>query len=308
MSGHLDVHPDSPAVQRLGVGAVALRWQRLGFSVLGLGHGSKRPHPLVKAGVLWADTDPAAVDYVWSRERTAGIGIATGLPGGLLVVDLDRHGEYDGRLVWQRFLAFNGLMMPPGPWVSTPSGGEHHYYRLPPGVTVPTRTGLLPSVDIKAAGGYVAAPPSMVRVDHHGPGEQPGSVLLPYVFAQGCPCMVPPAPPWLLDWVITAPGTGGNGDSDHDDLPELDELYSTGLPVGLRNIGLMRLACQQYRRYGSSDRMGAARAAIDAVLDRTDRAGFSPGEAERTIASARSFVARQEAEELAAWQSVYGRR
>jgi hypothetical protein len=308
VSGHLDVAAGSPAVARLGVGAVALRWQRLGFSVLGLGHGSKRPHPLVRGGVNWADTDPAAVDYVWSRERTAGIGIATGLPGGLIVVDLDRHGQYDGRLVWQQFLAVNGLMAEAGPWVSTPSGGEHHYYRLPHGVTVPTRTGLLPSCDIKAAGGYVAAPPSMIRVDHHGPGEQPGSVLLPYVM-HGCPCELPAVPLWLLTMVLTVPGTGGgNGGGDHDDLPPLDELYEHGLPVGLRNVGLMKLACQQYRRYGSADRMGAARAAIDAVLDRTDRSGFSAGEAERTIASARSFVARQEAGELAAWQSVYGRR
>ena len=207
------------------------------------------------------------------------------------------------------FMAENRLAVPMDVVSHTPSGGWHIWMRLPPEVTVPARHGILAGVDIQAQDSYIVAPPTMVRVDSMGsPGERPASVLLPYVFAQGCPCSLPPAPPWLLDWVLTAPGTGNGGGEPGEDLPELAELYDHGLPAGLRNVGLHRLACQQYRRYGSSDRMGAARAAIDAVLDRTDRAGFSAGEAERTIASARSFVARQEAEELAAWQSVYGRR
>jgi Bifunctional DNA primase/polymerase, N-terminal len=309
MTGCLDVDPGSAA--RLGLGAVALRYQQLGFAVLGLGVGSKRPHKLVRGGVSWADTDPRAVEYVWSRDKLAGIGIACGQPSGLLVIDLDRHGELDGRMVWQRFLAVNGLMAEPGPWVSTPSGGEHRYYRLPPGVTMPTRIGIMPSVDIKAQDSYVAAPPSRVRVDYDARGGgKPGSVLLPYDW-HGCPCALPPAPDWMLNMIMTMPGSGGNGgsgDDSLDDLPELAELYQNGLPVGMRNITLMRLACQQYRQCKSADRLGRARAAIDRVLAATDRSGFPPAEAERTIASARAFVARIEAEEMAQWIAVYGRR
>ena len=310
MSGCLDVHAGSPAVARLGLGAVALKYQRLGFPVLGLGVGAKQPHRLFRHGVKWATTEPAMVEWMWGQERMAGIGIACGQPGGLLVADLDVKGGCNGRLSLGAFMLERRLAVPMDLVSHTPSGGWHIWLRLPEGVTVPRRTGILPGVDIQAQDSYVVAPPSRVRVDHDAPGEKPGSVLLPYVWAQGCPCMVPPAPAWLIDWAATAPGAGGSGSgsgSDDDDGSDLDEAASHGLPVGERNITLMRLACRLYRRYGVRNE-AEVREALEEALSRTELAGFSRAEIERTIASARSFVTRQEAEELDAWRSVYGRR
>lgn len=313
MTGCLDVHAGSPAVARLGLGAVAAAYQRLGFPVLGLGVGSKAPHKLFRHGVKWATTEPAMVPWMWGQEKMAGIGIACGQPSGLLVIDLDVKGSDNGRVNFGAYMLEHRVSVPMSLVSHTPSGGWHIWLRLPPGVIVPRRTGILGAVDIQAQDSYVVVPPSHVRVDYDADkGEKPGSVLLPYTWAAGCPCTVPEAPRWLLEWVLTAPGghggSGGDGSDDGDGGPDLDEAAEHGLPVGERNITLMRLACKLYRRYGSADRHGQARAAIDKALEITDRSGFSGTEQERTIASARSFVARQEAEELAAWQSVYGRR
>jgi len=306
VTGCLDVQPGDP-VDRLGLGVVALKYQALGFAVMALEREQKRPHRTFTHGVLWASRDASMVEQVWPADRLAGIGIATGTPSGLLVVDLDRHkAAQDGVLMWQSFLAANNLRMPPGPWVQTPSGGEHRYYRLPPWVTkLATRRDILDGVDLKIDGGYVGAPPTMVRVSYDA--RQPGRVLLPYVW-HGCPCTLPEAPAWIIEWAENAPAAGSSGEgqatSEGGALPDLVEHYAAGLPVGLRNIGLMQLACQQFARYGSADPHGMARAAIDKVLAATDRAGFRDPEAERTIASARDFIARREREDAEAAASV----
>jgi hypothetical protein len=304
VTGCLDVLPGEP-VDRLGLGVVAVKYQRLGWAVLALGVGQKIPHPAFKHGVLWASRHADMVEQVWGADRLAGIGIATGAASGLLVVDLDRHGAKDGLLVWQSFLAVNGLYAPPGPWVQTPSGGEHHYYRLPPGEWLPQRRDILDGVDLKIDGGYVVAPPTMVKISYDA--RQPGQVLLPYRW-NGCPCTLPVAPDWMIRWAKNAPAAGSSGQgaatSEGGALPDLTEHYRDGMPVGLRNIALMQLACQQFARYGSHDPYGQARVAIDRVLAATDRAGFHAGEIERTIASARDFIARREREDEEAAASV----
>ena len=306
MTGCLDVQPGDP-VDRLGLGVVALKYQALGFAVLGLEPLAKRPSKLVEHGVLWADTDPAAVHWLWSRQPKAGIGLATGAASGVIVIDLDRHGgAQDGVRTWQDFLAQNGLSVPPGPWVQTPSGGEHHYYRLPPGADLPGRRDILDGVDVKASGGYVGAPPSMVLVTYDDP-RKPGRVKIPYVM-HGCLCSIPPAPDWMLTWALSAPTAGSSGEhsatSESGALPDLESHYAGGLPVGLRNIVLMQLACQLFARYGSHDPHGQAREAIGRVLAATDQSGFGGAEQERTIASAQAFIARREQEDAEAAASV----
>jgi Bifunctional DNA primase/polymerase, N-terminal len=306
---HIDPgHPDLP---RLGFGVAARLYQeRFGWAVLALARKQKRPHPIMKHGVLWASRDGGMVEQVWGQDPFAGVGIATGAASGLMVVDLDRHGRQDGIAVWAQFLAENRLAVPPGPWVQTPSGGQHHYYRLPPGAGMPQRPKLLPSVDLKINGGYVGAPPTVVNVTWSD-GRRAGEVPLPYVW-NGCPCQIPPAPEWMLSWALSATATGhdggaGNGDSSGGSLADLATFYATGLPVGMRNVALMQLACQQFRRYGSADPDGSARLEIGKVLANTIRDGFPATERERTITSARDFIAACEREEqaLADWTYRY---
>src|SRR5215472_3628937 len=195
------VYQADPLAGAYGLGAVSFRLQAMGYAVLGLGRYSKRPHHLYgdRGGVYWASADPAAAAWLWGRDRLAGIGVATGTRSRLAVADLDmKHGE-DGIAAWRQ--QFGGWPGPSCnyPVVSTPGGGYHIWMRLPAGITCPGRTGILPGVDIKGEGGYVAAPPTMVLAE--SAAQDGGRALLPYRWYQGCPCTVPDAPPWLLAWI-----------------------------------------------------------------------------------------------------------
>jgi hypothetical protein len=183
---------------------------------------------------------------------------------------------------------------------STPSGGWHIYLRTPPGWAVPTRLGLLPGVDVKGDGGYVAAPPTHIWVDHAGGRER-----LPYRWAAGCPCSVPPAPPWFSQWISSAVGTGANATGGSSEpMPDLEQLAASGLPQGGRNVTLHRLACSLFRRYGATAAgLSRVREAIGPVLAATDCTGFPASEIERILRGAMAFVRGSEEREEAGWQT-----
>jgi putative DNA primase/helicase len=91
-----------------------------------------------------------------ARPDADGVAVACGL-SGLAVLDVDRKGPLDGR---------DSLREAGVPWLScetvratTPRGGEHAVFSG----TLPSRTGVLPGVDIKSMGGYVVLPPSPGR-------------------------------------------------------------------------------------------------------------------------------------------------
>jgi putative DNA primase/helicase len=84
----------------------------------------------------------------WSWD---GVGIVTGPLSGILVLDVDGpNGE----------AKLNELGHPPTPMVRTARGGLHLYFKHPSG-DVRTGIRIAPELDVKAAGGYVVAPPSL---------------------------------------------------------------------------------------------------------------------------------------------------
>ena len=91
---------------------------------------------------------------------SGGYGIQTGKFNGILVIDLDvKPPDKDGIAELLKLAA--GRPIPETLSVLTPSGGLHLYFRLPPGVYVPTSHGVLaPGVDIKGEGGFVVGPGS----------------------------------------------------------------------------------------------------------------------------------------------------
>lgn len=103
-----------------------------------------------------ASTDVDVVRGWWGDEPDANVGIVTGLPGGLIVVDVDSYKRSTAddlaRLVGSDLSGCVAI---------TGRGGRHYYYRLPPGET--RRSTALDAIDVKAQGGYVLAPPSIVR-------------------------------------------------------------------------------------------------------------------------------------------------
>lgn len=118
--------------------------------------------PATLHGFQDATTDPKRIAEMWQRCQAANIGIATGA-SGLVVIDIDTKHDVNG---WKAFDdCLNRLGELPGPtrMASTPSGGAHIYFRPPAGVDIKNSAGRLGvGLDVRAQGGYVVAPPSVI--------------------------------------------------------------------------------------------------------------------------------------------------
>lgn len=135
----------------------ALQYGKLGFEVFPIKPGQKTP--LIKDNLKLATTDPEQIVKWWTLTPSANIGIATG-PSDLIVVDCDpRHGGDESLAAIIRKVGREKL----GTVTAlTPNGGQHLYFRSA-GYDVRSGTNVLgPGLDIRAKGGYVGAPPSMV--------------------------------------------------------------------------------------------------------------------------------------------------
>lgn len=299
----------TPEIARIGLGTAAARYQAQGYAVLPLERGGKKPHrmlpwqPDVPSGVHHATRDSRWTRYWWGLDPAASVGVATGSISRLAVIDLDVKNGADGPAAFGRFLAGHRLAMPALPaWAATPSGGLHIWLRVPAGITVPERPGILPGVDVKGDGGLVVAAPSMaLRHPMLRPGERASDpVPVPYAWSAGCPCQVPDAPGWLLPWLastpVHAPGHAGTGSIGEN--PDIASMTRTGIPRGQRNAVLYRLACARYRVHGiDPDGAGRVHAELSAVLAASDRSDFGSGELSRILDSARRFIAGQQQRE-----------
>ena len=122
--------------------------------------------PLTRRGFLDASSDPEQVAAWWSRTPNANIGIPTGAPSGVVVVDVDVHGPHDGRAAYQR-ATDEGLVDGAGLLVRTPTGGAHVYFPATPGEQQRSWQAATASVDFRGDGGYIIAPPSRRIIDGH---------------------------------------------------------------------------------------------------------------------------------------------
>jgi len=133
--------------------AAALRYASQGIPVFPLAPRSK--FPLIAAadgghGLHDATTDAAQIQAWWTAHPTGNIGLRTGVVFD--VIDLDSEAAVDALES-----ARAGRERINGPVVATAKG--FHYFVLPTGLG--NRAGVLPGVDFRGAGGYVAAPPSV---------------------------------------------------------------------------------------------------------------------------------------------------
>lgn len=285
--------PNDPLAERLGLGAAALRYLKLGYAVLPLQRGGKKPHRMLPetGGVHHATRFASQVWEWWKLDKAANVGIACG-PSKLVVIDLDVKRGQRGPYNFGTFVT--GRTWPQGPWVTTPSGGVHLWVRT--AEPIPERPGILPGVDIKAAGGLVVAPPSMSL---HHPASQPGDaagsnvpIPLPYMWTEGCPCQIGEAPAWLSEWAHNAPTLGSPNELPDAPVGDVEELKRTGVAEGERNATFYRLACSLYRRFGT-EYDGAQRviAELGDVYAATSKTGFTWNELLTIADSARRFIA-----------------
>lgn len=110
-------------------------------------------HPRTRNGVLEATTNTDQVQDWWRRWPDANIGLATGTPSGLYVVDLDGP---DAIAAWAE------LAVDDGAWIARTGNGEHHVYALADPLPS-THWKVARGIDTRGDGGYIVAPPSLHR-------------------------------------------------------------------------------------------------------------------------------------------------
>jgi hypothetical protein len=138
-----------------------------GMAVFPLVPGSKVP-AVRKDWEHQATTDHLTIAHTW-RKAPYNIGVATG-PSGLLVVDLDQpktprdeapepwreRGAASGADVLALVAADHAASLPPTYTVTTPSGGQHQYYRQPAAEQLGNSAGRIGwKIDTRGHGGYV---------------------------------------------------------------------------------------------------------------------------------------------------------
>lgn len=246
-------------------------------------------HPRTEHGVSDATIDPDRIATWWGMWPDANIGIACG-PSGLVVIDIDpRHGgdesladmkKKHGRDTFQTVSSHTG------------GGGEHYIYAQPAGIPIGNVsssekfTGPLgPGVDVRAAGGYIVAPPSL-----HASGTF-------YEWYEGeSPTDREPQrlPLPLIDALETR-------SPDRSDAPPVSaSAILAGVPEGNRDWSLFQLASKL--RYAdvpidwAFDLVEAAAAACTPPFDRTEARKKVVSAYNRYEAGKGAFVTQEEAE------------
>ncbi len=166
----------------------ALSYAEKGWAVFPLAPGTKVP-TAGSAGHKDATTDADTIRRLWTATPAANIGIATGTPSGVWVLDIDGP---QGVADLDKLETQHGTL-PPTRVVATPSGGGHFLWRMPAGIDIRNRQDVDGwEIDVRGTGGYAVAPPSRT-VD--GPKTVAG------VYAVATDHVIADAPQWVLDMV-----------------------------------------------------------------------------------------------------------
>ncbi len=208
----------------------ALAYAKRGFAVHPLRPRDKRP--ATAHGLHDATTDPETLRRWWADTPEANIGLA--VPPGYCVLDVDGD---TGRA------SLNGHHLPETPCGMTGGGGLHYWFAVPEGVPATNRVGILPGIDLRAAGGYVVAPPSV----------HPTGAL--YSWADGLglgEVKIAPAPAWLV--ALIAPPA----EPTPDRTPAPERTATASTPYGIAALAAEAEAVASTAPGGRNDRLNLA--------------------------------------------------
>ncbi len=158
----------------------ALQYAHQGLKVFPL--RTREKIPATKNGFYDATLEASTLQQWWFKNPSYNVAITTG--GGFFVVDAD------DLKAMKNLIANNAGDWPCCPTVKT-GQGEHYYFAVPEGIEIKNRTGLIPGIDIRGAGGYIVAPPSI-----HPSGIQ-------YEFIEPLTFPLPSPPQWLVKLITT---------------------------------------------------------------------------------------------------------
>lgn len=241
----------------------ALNYAELGYRVFPCVPGGK--NPLTQHGCNEATTDEFQILAWWDAHPTANVAIST---DGLLVVDRDTDKTTGKTNQWlqgdPRLLELFG-----GPLTVTPRGGDHSWFRQPLGADFRNSAGkLADGVDIRANGGYVLVPPSVVDNKsytwHQELDQSPDRLDTP--------------PDWLLEMI-----QGGS--------PRTVTEQTGPVHEGNRNDYLTRMA-------GTLRRNGLDRDEIAAALHQRNKSRCNPPLTVKEVDQIAESVSRYEADQI----------
>jgi len=113
-----------------------------------------KKQPVCKGGFYAATQDADEITKLFSIPQATLIGVPTGSPSGISVVDIDVN---DGK-AGAEWLNTNKERLGVTQIVQTQSGGWHYYYKHEDGIT--NKAGISRCIDIRGTGGYIIMPPS----------------------------------------------------------------------------------------------------------------------------------------------------
>lgn len=177
-------------------------------------------------GCLDATVDPEQIAAWWRHAPYANIGLASGQ--GVLIVDVD--GPQGAAWV-------ESMELPQTLTVQTHKG-QHRYYSIPVGVDIGNATegiGKPTKIDLRGAGGFVVAPPSI----------HPEGSLYRWEDVDGVPAraLMSPLPGWMLA-ALTKPAAGASAPGERFALPDQirkgvqhETLFKMGSSLRARGLG-----------------------------------------------------------------------
>lgn len=154
--------------------------------------GSVGKHPRTEHGLKDASRDESVVRGWWRRWPDANLGVVTVPQSGVWMVGPDgRAGmEVLGDLELEHLDAGH---IPRTPRAKSGGGGTHYLFAWPTEGTIKNRKNHLGlPVDVRGAGGYFVAPPSLHKTGNRYQWD---------IHPDDAP--LAPAPPWLLEWART---------------------------------------------------------------------------------------------------------
>ena len=133
---------------------------------------SKGKHPITRAGLHDASSDPQVIEAWWKTNPKANIGVRTGAESNLTVIDLDgEKGELSYKDQLEAFLPSTRTHKSPN--------GYHLLYNYTRDLK--QTAGILPGVDVRNDGGYLIFPPSVVLQRYYRVVENRPLVDLPTI-------------------------------------------------------------------------------------------------------------------------------
>jgi hypothetical protein len=153
------------SMRNIELGAAAYDYATWGWHVFPLGKRTKKPAiPKDKggSGFKQATNNPTRIEKWWERHPEHNIGLATG--HGFDVIDIDTK-DKDGNPTTVGINSFMTLLtahkVPECHGVAITASGGMHLYVKATGKGI--YAGLRPGIDYRGLGGYVVAPPSLLR-------------------------------------------------------------------------------------------------------------------------------------------------